>query len=292
MANQTNLTRRLLFATAIIAVVCAIAASVTVRSQRDNPSSTQPTGPEPSRVLASKSRAMPPLAATGTDVKQTVLRFIDFAGNAGGDQKEEIRKALAGARGNTAAAEVMCEEAFAAQKTDHSRALLILSLLGEMKSEAGGKCLARFLKIPFPTGGTKIEGGEIIEQTALGTLQAKAVDGLAYLRTAETDNIVLDAVKSHPSIIVRAEAIEAYLWNNRDREAEARKAVGGVVRRGEQIYLDRVRRDTGESAQTFNRKLEAYLKAHPDVNPPKPEQGKAGPAKDDQPKRIPNAPKF
>src|SRR4029453_9257490 len=145
----------------------------------------------PSRVLATRDRKIPQI--TATNAREGVLAFVDFAGNAGMDQREEIRKALDGLRGNGAAVGVFCEEAFKAQKDDHSRALLILSLLGEIRSAEGAKCLERFMRIPFPSAGTKVDG-EILEQTALGTLQAKAIDGLAYMN-GDYDKIVLDAAK-------------------------------------------------------------------------------------------------
>jgi hypothetical protein len=256
------------FALGVIALtIVAIAIVVRPQGQRKDPSSKQPAGPSPRRIYESRQRAMPPLA------RSTVLEFIDFAGMSGGDRHEEIRKGLAAASQDREVANLLCQEAFKAQKQDHSRALLVLSLLGEMRNPAGAQCLARFLALPFPKTGTKVDG-EIIEQTALGELQAKAVDGLAYFNSKETDQLVLRAVREHPSIIVRAEAIEAYLWNHRNQQAEARRTLSQYVRKGEEIYLDRVRRDTGEKAESFNRKLEEFLKAHPEVIPPKPEYGR------------------
>jgi hypothetical protein len=263
------------FAVALGAIALAIATvGVVVHPQQPgrDPSAKQPAGPNPSRIYEGKQRAMPPLEASGKDPRAAVLEFIDFAGTSGGDRHEEIRKALAGASQNRDVANVLCEEAFRAQKQDHSRALLVLSLLGEMRNEAGAQCLGRFLELPFPKTGTKVDG-EIIEQTALGELQAKAVDGLAYFNTKGTDELVLRAARAHPSIIVRAEAIEAYLWNHRDQQAEARRTLTQYVRKGEEIYLDRVRRDTGEGAESFNAKLEQFLKAHPEAIPPKPQYG-------------------
>ena len=140
--------------------------------------------------------------------------------------------------------------------------------------------------------GTVVDG-EIIEQTALATLQAKAIDGLAYLNTGETNEIVLGAIREHPSIIVRAEAIEAYLWNNRGQTAIARRTLTRFVRKGEEIYVDRIRRETGESAESFNRKLDTFLKARPQTNVPRPEPKKEQPKpKDEKPVRIPVPPKF
>jgi hypothetical protein len=289
MSTSKRARRLAFFAAAVIVIALGVTASVTVRSQKDNPSTQVPAGPAPSRVLATKNRKIPQV--TAANARESVLAFVDFAGNAGMDQREEIRKALDSLRDNGAAVEVFCDEAFKAQKEDHSRALLILSLLGEIRSADGAKCLARFMQIPFPRTGTKVDG-EIIEQTALGTLQAKAIDGLAYMN-GDYDKLVLDAAKGHPSIIVRAEAIEAYLWNHRNNAADARKTVGAVVRKGEEIYLDRVRRDTGESKESFNQKLEAFLRAHPEAVPPKPEpENKIPNTKDGRPGRVASPPKF
>lgn len=190
---------------------------------------------------------------------------------------------------NKEIAGALCEEAYRAQRVDHSRALVVLSILGELRNPSGEDCLRRFVNLPFPTSGTRTSEGEIVEQTALATLQAKAIDGLAYLDTKSAEEEVLLQVQKHPSIIVRAEAISAYLWNHRDSPDKARSVLSRYVRKGEQIYLDRVQRDEGEKAESFNRKLEYYLKAHPEAVPPDPKFEKPqneAPKKDQQPQIV------
>ncbi|MDQ3180496.1 MAG: hypothetical protein M3Q33_08250 [Acidobacteriota bacterium] len=284
-----------LIVVALLVTTFGIIASITVWSQsqqQKEPNTKEPAGQLPSRIIASRDKKMPRLTASGTDMKASVLEFVKFAGNSGADQREAIRKELTTARNNKQVIEVFCAESFRAQKSDHSQALLVLSLLGEIRSPLSAECLNRFLKLPFPKTGTVVDG-EIIEQTALATLQAKAIDGLAYLNTKESNEIVLDAVKNHPSIIVRAEAIEAYMWNNRNNLQVARRTLSQYVRKGEEIYLDRVRRESGESAASFNRKLEGFLKAHPEVIAPKPEYEKEKEKiKDEKPVRLEGPPKF
>jgi hypothetical protein len=141
-----------------------------------------------------------------------------------------------------------------------------------MQSRFAEDCLTRFVSQPLPEKGTVVEG-EILEQTALATLQAKAIDGLAYLGTPSATAVVLKMVGGHPSRIVRAEAIAAYLWNQKD-SAEARRTLAPLVRENERVFLDRIVRKSGESAETFNPKLDAYLKAHPELIPPAPVQRK------------------
>lgn len=263
------------------------------KTQKD-PYSKEPAGPRPSRLLAERQRTQPPVMnGTGEQARRSTLAFIDWAGASSIEERELARRAIAAARENKEVAGVLCEEAFRAQKADHSRALLVLSILGEMRHPAGEECLSRFLKIPFPMQGTKTREGEIPEQTALAELQAQAIDGLAYMKTKTGDEEVLRQVKEHPSIIVRAEAINAYLWNHQNSQ-EARRTLSQYVRKGEEIYLDRVRREDGEQRDSFNRKLQSYLKAHPEVIPPKPEQGGANKNKrgGDQPARDIQPPEF
>ncbi len=160
-----------------------------------------------------------------------------------------------------------------------------------MRSPAAEEFLRQFVNQPFPEGGTRTEEGEILEQTALATLQAKAIDGLAYLRSPRADEEVLAQVQRHPSIIVRSEAISAYLWNQTDKEM-ARRNLLQRVRKGEERYLDQVTRVAGERAGSFNPKLEAFLKAHPEVAPPAPEGRRQEQGQPDQAPKPPAPPKY
>ncbi|HET9867071.1 MAG TPA: hypothetical protein VFQ06_07260, partial [Nitrospira sp.] len=83
--------------------------------------------------------------------------------------------------------------------------------------------------------------------------------------------VVLRTVREHPSRIVRAEAIAAYLWNKEYAE-EAQQRLREYVRDGEEIFLDRLVRRAGDTADTFNPRLDAFLEEHPEARPPRPEQ--------------------
>ena len=229
------------------------------------PAARQPKGPAPREIIAQRPPRTPPRLAGPGDVDA----FINWAGMSTLDEQEEARRAIVGASQSAGVAQALIDEIEKAQTTDHSRALLTLAILGEMRSPVGEAFLRDFVNRPLPTTGTIVDG-EILEQTAQAMLQAKAVDGLAYLRQPGSDQEVLRIVGQHPSRIVRAEAISAYLWNQGD-SPDARRAVLRYVRPGEEIFVDRVRRVRGEGAATFNRKLAEYLKAHPEVAPPAPE---------------------
>ena len=246
------------------------------------PQAKEPAGPPPSAILAGRTLHNPPaLTGSGDDARRAVAAFIDWAGASLPEEHEDGRKALAGARENRDVVTAFTEEITKAQRTDHSRALLALALLGEMRSLSAEEFLVQFVNQPFPQEGIRTEEGEILEQNSLGQLQAKAVDGLAYLRSPRADEEVLKQVKDHPSIIVRSEAIGAYLWNQTDKAA-ARRTLLQYVRKGEERYLDQITRQEGERAGSFNPKLEAYLKAHPEVAPPNPERLRQGESVPDQ----------
>jgi|RhiMetdeSRZDD1v2_1073273.scaffolds.fasta_scaffold175713_3 hypothetical protein len=241
------------------------------RKTKPAPQSPQPPITRPSELDKARLEFKPPsLAVTGTEAAQAARAFIDWAGASTVRQREEVRRLISEARENRDVAAAFCDEAFRAVEADHSRAILVLSLLGEMRSPVGEDCLRKVLHQPFPENGT-LAHGEIVEQTAVGMLQAKAVDGLAYLRSAKADEEVLWAVAKHPSRIVRAEAIAAYLWNHND-SADARAVLQKYVRRDEAIFLDRLRREPEESAEVFNRKLGVFVKAHPELAPPPPKR--------------------
>jgi hypothetical protein len=235
------------------------------------PGSSEGSRRRPSELQLERGRPAPPaLSGSGEAARQNALAFIDWASASTVSEREIGREALASARGNADVVAALIDEARRAAVTDHTRALVVLGLLGEMRTDEGEAFFRELVRQPLPEKGTEVEG-EILEQTALAQLQAKAVDGLAYRRTKEADAEVRRLAGEHASIIVRAEAISAYLWNRGDTDA-ARLELAPYVRKGEEIYLDRVRRVSGEGAESFNRKLEAFLRAHPEVLPPAPQR--------------------
>jgi hypothetical protein len=202
--------------------------------------------------------------------ERTASDLIVWASVSTAEEREVVRKSVSDLARSEAVAKALCQEVFTSRLKDHSRTLIALALLGETRSDTAERCLTEFVRLPFPTTGHDVHG-EIIEQTALATLQAKAVDGLAYRMTASADAEVLRLVREHPSRIVRAEAISAYLWNRKDT-AEAKAKLASIVRPEEKIFLDRVRRVSGDTAETFNAKLREFLRQHPELQPPPPER--------------------
>jgi hypothetical protein len=269
-------------------VACLITAACFAQQEKEPPRSSEPAiAARPSEQ--DKARAAvkaPALNVSEQEAAKAAVAFLDWAGASTAGQREEIRRMLEQASQYKAVAAAFCDEANRTAESDFTRSLLALSVLGEMRSPVGTNCFQKFLHRPLPEKGI-VANGENVEQTKLAMLQAKAVDGLAYLRTAATDREVLWAVGKHPSRIVRAEAIEAYLWNHKDSK-EARTTLLKYVQPKERVFVDRVRRDPAEEATGFNRKLTAFLKAHPEAVAPAPkrieQKGEAAkPPKEDEP---------
>ena len=261
----------------LTALLLTLARSAEATEKKPQPPETNtPAGPRPSTIIKELAGRRPPeLTGTGEVAQKNALAFIDWAASSTKEQAELVRKAVAEAGKSPDIMGAFCKEAFEAQPVDHSRALVVLGLIGEARSKHGEECLVKFMALPFPDKGTVVDG-EILEQTALATLQAKAIDGLAYLQSDTADKIVFEAVAKHPSRIVRAEAIAAYLWNH-DYSDRAKEALKPYVHKDEVIFLDRVVKREGEPKESFNKKLEAYLKLHPDLKPPAPEKAQPRP---------------
>jgi len=273
MSRRPSGTSGTLFS-ALALILAAPAVSTEIKPKP--PETTASAGARPSEIVKQLAGQKPPaFTGTGADAKKSVTAFIDWAAASTSDQADLVRKIVAEAGSSQEIMGAFCEEAFAAQREDHSRALVVLALIGEARSKYGEECLAKFMAIPFPEKGTVVDG-EILEQTALGTLQAKAIDGLAYRRSDTGDKLVFEAIAKHSSRIVRAEAIAAYLWNH-DGSEKAKETLKPYAHKDELIFLDRVTRVEGEQKESFNRKLEAYLKAHPGMRPPAPEKTQPGP---------------
>ncbi|GMU06086.1 hypothetical protein [Corallococcus caeni] len=243
--------------------------SGSVAVAQDKPTSEKPSNVPPSRVIEGRVLHSPP-KLDAADARKSVNAFITWAGESIVEEQNDARRALVSAAKSPDLIKAFMEEILAAQESgDTSRALVGLGLLGEMRTYDGTKFLVEFVRKPLPTKGTVIEG-ELQEEAQQARLQAKAIAGVAYLRDPEFDREVTYQAGNHPSVIVRAEAISAFLWNRGDT-LEARKELEPFVRKEERLFLDRVRRVSGEGAEAFNLKLTAYLKAHPEVQAPKPE---------------------
>jgi hypothetical protein len=255
------------------------------------PTSKDPAGPKPSVVVGGRVLHNPPPFNTPADVPA----FVTWASGSVGVEEEDARAAIQAASGNDAIAGALADHFRQFEFNDHARALVTLSILGEMRNTAGETFLTGYIHEPIPASGEGPfigEPGEDAIFMSKARLMAKAVTGLAYRATTTSLNQVLWAVNQHAARSVRAEAIAAFLAWFPQGENAARTILGQNVRPDELIFIDRVRRVQGESPASFNAKLAAFLQKHPEVIPPNPIRKNAHPQPAPMPPNLNPTPGF
>ena len=255
------------------------------------PTSNDPAGPKPSVVVAGRTLHQPPPFNTPADVPA----FVTWASGSVGVEEEDGRAAIQAASGNDAIAGALADHFRQFEFGDHTRALITLSILGEMRNAAGEAFLTTYIHEPIPDSGEGPfvgEPGEDAFTAAKTRLMVKAVTGLAYRASTTSLNQVLWAVNQHPALNVRAGAIAAFLAWYPQGENAARIILGQKVRPDELRFIDRVRRVRGETPASFNAKLAAFLQKHPEVIPPNPIRKNAHPQPAPMPPNLNPTPGF
>lgn len=274
---------RSLHALAVLATTLLLVGRAGAQVQGGAPVAGRPDDLPPVTLFAQRTlHQPPPLDGRGGEATRKAIAFIAWAGASVPEEREDARRTIAAAAQNGDVARAICRETTKWRKKDGTRSLLALSILGEMRNvERGMPCLLKFMKLtPSKRGVPDRESGELPDESSLAMLQAKAVDGIAYLRSPDADAEVLRIAREHPHRAVRAEAIAAYLWNH-GASQEARAVLRDAVLPDEAIFIDRVQKEDGEGADTFDPKLAAFRRAHPELEPPVEEPGGAHPPKDE-----------
>ncbi len=251
-------------------------ASVTATRPTGAPTAQQPTETRAPLVIYRANLASRPLRALvvpGIPVTESVKTFIERASISTPGEREQIRALIARSSTNEQVATALASSVFDSRTRDYTQTLTALSILGELRHPLGQAALTKFVALPLPETGHNVEG-EISERATLEKLQMKAVDGLAYARTATADQEVLRIAGMNPSRAVRSEAIAAYLFNHQNSD-EARKQLLQAVKPDERIFVDRPSYVPGMTGAAFNEQLARYLKLHPERLPSKPDLARA-----------------
>jgi len=88
-------------------------------------------------------------------------------------------------------------------------------------------------------------------------IRVKAVHGLAYLRTDESDGAIIDVMQFHDSFSIRITAIDSYMWNKRDSE-EAAQQLYIALPTDLHKFVQRPRFRQGMDRAEFNAQLDAW----------------------------------
>ena len=104
---------------------------------------------------------------------------------------------------------------------EYEKRMMTIGLIGELQRADAMPFFLRLiwsslqLRQPIVDGPTP---KELIEM-----IRVKAVHGLAYLRTDDADESLIDIMQYHESIAIRITAINSYMWNNGDSEVAAQQ---------------------------------------------------------------------
>jgi hypothetical protein len=149
--------------------------------------------------------------------------------------------------------------------TDLGRNLVGISVLGELRTQAGMTFFTNLLATPLPTSGTPSQdlSGLPDDYIAASKRQARAVEAASLMFTPASDQLLLSVIGSTQSNLVRARAIHQYLWVH---GPAGRAAVSALLSADQKILLDQF--DVAGGPGTYDERLANYLALHPEIVPP------------------------
>lgn len=134
--------------------------------------------------------------------------------------------------------------------------LLTIGMVGELKRAESMPFLREVTSAPLPAKDPK--AAELLSQRELEEMiQAKAVQGLAYLATKEADAAVKDVMLEHESVHVQQTAIDAYMFNHKD-SPEVAKELYQLLPAELHPYVERPRFHAGMDPKAFAERVNAW----------------------------------
>ena len=134
--------------------------------------------------------------------------------------------------------------------------LLLISLYGELRRKDGIDFLQEIAWQPLPPQETS---DYLTPREKEESIQAKAVQSLAYLRSETADSLVLNVVSTHPSRLVRIAAIDAFVWNHPADPASLKRLLE-KVKPGEEAYVGMQHFHRAINVDEFNQGLRQWRK--------------------------------
>ncbi len=136
-----------------------------------------------------------------------------------------------------------------------TRRVTTLAIIGELRRTDAAPFLQKVVWTPLPT---RESGGERLAMLGLEEImRIKAVHGLAYLRTPETDRALIDITRRHDSVAIKSAAIDAYMWNHDDSPGAAQTLYAELPLELHK-FVERPRFHAGADPKQFNERLRAW----------------------------------
>jgi hypothetical protein len=133
--------------------------------------------------------------------------------------------------------------------------LTVVGILGELRRADALAPLHEVVWAPLPAAESTAEA--LTERDLEEMIQAKAVQGLAYVATPIADEAVRDVIVHHDSLHVRVSAIDAYMWNHGDSRKTADELYA-LLPAEMHPFVERPRFESGMDPEKFSRALQDW----------------------------------
>lgn len=163
--------------------------------------------------LPTTAGAPPNLTDTTISAAVRAESFITWVQRSTESDLENGRNEIAKIRNDTAIKSALVSETWASINTKRlSRALVALEVLTELDTDESEAVFSTLVAQPAPGTGTwSTEDGMTDDDRAHSLLQAKSVLGLGWRRSTTAKDILKSLSLTHPSELVRSEAIRVYV---------------------------------------------------------------------------------
>jgi hypothetical protein len=130
-----------------------------------------------------------------------------------------------------------------------------LAMIGELRRIDAVPFLQKVVWTPLPAH--ESDGDRLAIRGVEEIVRIKAIHGLAYLRTAETDRALIDIIRRHDSLAIKSAAIDAYMWNHDDSPGAA-QTLYAELPLDLHKFVERPRFHAGADPKQFNERLRAW----------------------------------
>ena len=200
---------------------------------------------------------------------ETVDAFINWASGSELEERENVRKEILKASKNEEVLKLLFNSYEKVTTNDFGYSLIVLSIIGEMQNVNSLPFFEKIIFQKIPENNEAFHSG-LTQSDLVEILISKAVECAAYLRTAESYQLILKVASEHNSAAVRSSAIDAYLYNNNDSQ-EAKNVLEQTIRDYDINLIDRTRFTRNSTKEVFDDNLNSFYKKNPKEIPPDPE---------------------
>lgn len=174
-------------------------------------------------------------------------------------ERELVEKAVAALAERKGAVSALLDAYATLEPERLDRRLEIVQVLGALRRDDALEPLADIVRQPLPPHPARVRCLELTARAREEIVQSKAVHGIAYLRSERALVEVERIMRSHDSVAVRVEAIDAWMWNNEDR-AEAAAHLYTLLPPEYHPYVERPRFHRGMDSSQFDARMLGWMK--------------------------------